>query len=66
LFLDNYFADAKEELTPDVENRVRNYYYWTKLRTITYLLISGVINRDEAKMIKIRHMIGELKQSLNI
>jgi len=66
LFLDNYFADAKEELTPDVENRIQNYYYWTKLRTITYLLVSGVINRDEAKMIKIRHMIGELKQSLNI
>jgi thiamine kinase-like enzyme len=66
LFLDNYFANSREELTPDLQRRIDNYYNWTKLRTITYLLISGVIKRDEERMAQINDMINELKNNLGI
>jgi thiamine kinase-like enzyme len=66
LFLDNYFANSKEKLTAEVKARIDNYYNWTMMRTITYLLTAGVINRDEAKLAKINDLVNLLKNNLGI
>ncbi len=66
LFLDNYFANSPYKLDAALQARIDNYYNWTMMRTITYLLTAGVINRDEAKMEKINHLINQLKDNLGI
>ena len=66
LFLDNYFANVSEKLTPDLQRRIDNYYNWTKLRTITYLLVSGVIKRDAERLAQINEMINELRDNLGL
>ncbi|MFA7702103.1 MAG: phosphotransferase [Patescibacteria group bacterium] len=66
LFLDNYFANSSVKLDASVQVRIDNYYNWTMMRTITYLLTAGVINRDEAKMGKINDLINLLKNNLGI
>jgi len=66
LFLDNYFANSPEKLTVEVKARIDNYYNWTMMRTITYLLMAGVINRDEAKLGKINDLVTLLKNNLGI
>lgn len=66
LFLDTYFANSSEALTSEVKERINNYYNWTMMRTITYLLTAGVINRDEAKLEKINNLINQLKNNLGI
>ena len=66
LFLDNYFANSPEKLTAEVRDRIDNYYNWTMMRTITYLLTAGVIDRDEAKLNKINDLVNLLKNNLGI
>ncbi|MEI7620348.1 MAG: phosphotransferase [Candidatus Falkowbacteria bacterium] len=66
LFLDTYFANSPEKLDADVKDRIDNYYNWTMMRTITYLLTAGVINRDEAKLQKINDLVNLLKNNLGI
>ncbi|PIT94934.1 hypothetical protein COT98_01660 [Candidatus Falkowbacteria bacterium CG10_big_fil_rev_8_21_14_0_10_39_9] len=66
LFLESYFANSPEKLDAAVKARIDNYYNWTMMRTINYLLTAGVINRDEAKMEKINNLINLLKNNLGI
>lgn len=66
LFLDNYFANSPEKLDAGVKARIDNYYNWTMMRTITYLLMAGVIDRDEAKLGKINDLVNLLKNNLGI
>lgn len=37
-FLDNYFKFSKKRLTKEREERIKNYYNWTAMRTATYFL----------------------------
>ncbi len=41
LFLDNYFKNVKIKLDSGLKQRISNYYYWTALRSATFLLISS-------------------------
>lgn len=66
LFLDTYFINSPEKLNADVQDRIDNYYNWTMMRTITYLLTAGVISRDEVKLQKINDLVNLLKNNLGI
>jgi len=66
LFLDTYFANSSEKLIGAVKKRIDNYYNWTMMRTITYLLTAGIINRDEAKLQRINGLINKLKDNLGV
>ncbi|MEI7452213.1 MAG: aminoglycoside phosphotransferase family protein [Candidatus Falkowbacteria bacterium] len=66
LFLDTYFKNSDEKLDASLQDRIDNYYNWTLMRTISYLLFSGVINRDEGKLIRINNLITQLKEDLGI
>lgn len=66
LFLDTYFKNSDEKLDAGLQERIDNYYHWTLMRTISYLLFSGVIKRDEGKLIRINNLITQLKVDLGI
>jgi thiamine kinase-like enzyme len=66
VFLDNYFANSKEKYNHKVQDRIDNYYNWTMMRTITYLLLSGVIKRDAERLEKINNTINSLRDNLGI
>jgi len=66
LFLDTYFKNSEEKLDSALQERIDNYYYWTLMRTISYLLFSGVIKRDAGKMDRINNLITKLKEDLGI
>ncbi|NCD00754.1 aminoglycoside phosphotransferase family protein [bacterium] len=51
IFLDNYFKRAKIDLDLGLKQRISNYYYWTSIRTASYLLIGTYYNPERGKML---------------
>lgn len=41
LFLDNYQKNAKITIDDDIKARIKNYYYWTSIRTATFFLLKA-------------------------
>ncbi len=64
-FLDNYFKNSSEILDDALRVRINNYFNWTELRTITYLLMSGAVHRDAQRLSRIDDMVIRLKNDLN-
>jgi thiamine kinase-like enzyme len=50
IFLDNYFKCAKIDLDLGLKQRISNYYYWTSMRTATFLLIGSYRKPEDAEM----------------
>ncbi len=51
IFLDNYFKRAKMDLDLALKQRISNYYYWTAIRTASYLLIGTYYKPERAKFL---------------
>lgn len=51
IFLENYLKNAKISLDKSLKQRISNYYYWTSLRTATFLLISVYYSPERAKLL---------------
>jgi thiamine kinase-like enzyme len=66
LFMDTYLHEAKIEMTADLQKRIDNYYYWTKIRTMSYILFSGAMERDAETLARAEVLAKELKQGLGI
>jgi hypothetical protein len=49
IFLDNYLVSAKIKLDDNLKKRISNYYYFTALRTATFLLMSTHYHPQRAK-----------------
>ncbi|MCF7820113.1 MAG: aminoglycoside phosphotransferase family protein [Candidatus Pacebacteria bacterium] len=51
IFLDNYLKNAKISLDYSLKQRISNYYYWTSIRTATFLLIGIYYRPERAKLL---------------
>jgi aminoglycoside phosphotransferase (APT) family kinase protein len=61
LFISTYFKLRNLELDENLQTRIDNYYYWTAIRTATYLL-----TRDEPKADRAEELIELIKNKLKI
>ncbi|MEA1963280.1 MAG: phosphotransferase [Patescibacteria group bacterium] len=61
IFLDNYFINSKEKNTKEVQARIKNYYNWTAMRTITFFLIKSGPEPQRAAP-----LIGEVMKNIGI
>lgn len=66
IFLDEYARVSGCRYDPVLLARIDNYHDWTSVRTITYLLLSGVIERDAERMARIEMLISQLQKKLNL
>ena len=60
LFLNNYFSDTKMELDESLQARINNYYYWTMMRSATFLLIKANPQPEEGSA-----LVEEVRKYLN-
>lgn len=51
IFLETYLKNAKIPLDKSLKQRISNYYYWTSLRTATFLLIGVYYRPERAKLL---------------
>ena len=60
LFLDSYFSASGFSHTQDLQERIDNYYYWTMLRSATYMLIKSKPQPDQGRELveKVRKDLG--------
>lgn len=60
LFLNEYLNVASVEMTPELEERITNYYYWTMIRSATYLLIKSKPQPQQG-----RYLVERVKKYFN-
>lgn len=61
VFLDRYFKSRKIKKDENIEKRIKNYYYWTAIRTATFFLI-----KDKSEPERAVPLIEEIKNNIKI
>ncbi len=61
IFIDEYLKSAKIKLEDNLEDRIKNYYNWTALRTVVYFLVKEHPEPDRAE-----ELLKQLTENLNI
>jgi aminoglycoside phosphotransferase len=65
-FLDEYARASGCHYDAGLQARIDNYYHWTFVRTITYLLLSGVVNRNAEKLAHIDNLITSARGQMGL
>lgn len=66
LFFSHYFLSSNEELTESLEQRIELYYNWTAVRTLSYLLLSGFLEKSQDRQDRITELADHIKESMGL
>jgi thiamine kinase-like enzyme len=66
LFFQHYFLHSSEELTESLQKRIELYYNWTAVRTLSYLLFSGFLEKSQSRENKIKDLVNKIKERMNL